>query len=686
MLFFKRLSIRSKQITPVALLSLMLIATLVTEIHSVLLPKVHEAGTRTTANELTQKALVASQAESAERAVTENYLAILTSGKQPADGARQQIQAHRKTGDKALKEALALMDQLPTDGALQAAGKRVRSAFAAVEKARTAVDHSAKGQVKERPWTWDDTITQLITAISDLRTAAFVPDTPLQRVTANNTRLQQSIWHAAELMAQTRDILSYGTAQQLPLFDRKSTLHQNVQDLDRELNLIQHTAPGLLATSADPQTAQAFDQTWKQVRSVVLGSYAKLTKDMIEGASSGMYPMEQGPWEKKSDAALAVIRKLNSIAQTAAAADAKAARAHALGLMWTAGGEILAAAILVLITVLVAIRISGRVGRAEKVISAVESERDLTLRVEISGGDEISRMGKAFNAMLDRFQDIIGAVRSSADEVAHSADQVATASAQTEKGVQAQQDATHQVAAAMNEMAATVQEVAQNTADAAAQAEKATGEAHEGQSVVSGAVDRVRDLAEQVEQASATIRELEGDSRNIGQVLKVINDISEQTNLLALNAAIEAARAGEHGRGFAVVAGEVRTLAARTRESTEAIEDIIKRLQGQSEKAVAVMETGRTMTEQCVSQIGSAGEALGRIVSAAETITAMNTQIATAAEEQASVAEDIDRNITDITQAAEESTRAARETVSTTDGIRGQMEKLTGLVQRFNIG
>ena len=683
---FDRLSIRSKLIAPVVLLSLMLIASLATEIFSVLLPQLHEAGTRTAANQLTQRALAASQAESAERALTESYLATLTSGQKPPADSMQKIRARRQAGDKALDAALALMAKLPPDQALSAAADRVHQAMAAVKKARAAVDQSSNGQVKEKPWVWDDTATGLINSISDLRTAAFVPDTPLQRVTANNTRLQQSIWHATELMAQTRDILAYGTAQQLPLYDRQSTLHQNVQDLERELTLIQHNAPGLLAASTDPGAARQFQDTWKRIQAVVLGSYAKLTADMIDGAASGMYPLKKGPWEAKSDAALALVRKLNSIAQSAAAADSRTARDHALSLLWTSGGEILAAASLVLITVLVAIRISGRLGRTEQVMSAVESERDLTLRLDASGGDEVSRMGRAFNAMLERFQDIIGAVRSAANEVSAGADQVATASAQTEKGVQSQQDATHQVAAAMNEMAATVQEVAHNTADAATQADNATREAHEGQAVVSRTVESVRALAEQVETASQTILKLEGDSRDIGQVLKVITDISEQTNLLALNAAIEAARAGEHGRGFAVVAGEVRTLAARTRESTEAIEDIIRRLQQQSEKAVEAMETGRGMTESCVEQIGSAGEALGRIVSAAETITTMNTQIATAAEEQASVAEDIDRNITGITQAAEESTRAARETVTATDSIRGQMEKLTGLVKRFNIG
>ena len=685
MLLIDRLSIRTKLIAPVAVLSLMLVISLVSEIVSVLLPQVHEAGTRTTANQLTQKALLASNSESAERALTESYLATLTSGQQPPADALKQIHAQREQGDKSLKQAMALVDKLPSDSALAAAVKRVKQAQAMVAKARNAVDQSAKSQVKEKPWDWDDTMTQLINAISDLRSAAFVPDTPLQRVTANNTQLQQSIWHATELMAQTRDILSYGTAQQIPLYDQQSTLHQNQQDLQRALSLIQHNAPGLLSQSADKQAEQKFQKTWKQIQSVVLGSYAKLTGQMIDGASAGMYPLKQDAWEKRSDEALGLVRKLNSIAQDAAEADVEYAQNHATGLLWTSGGEIAAALVLVLITVIVALRISGRVRRAQQVISSVESERNLTLRLDVQGHDEVSRMGRAFNAMLERFEDIIGAVRSAANEVAQGANQVASASAQTEKGVQDQQDATHQVAAAMNEMAATVQEVAHNTADAAAQADTATKEAHEGKAVVTGSVDSVRALAEQVEQASQTIQELESDSRDIGQVLKVITDISEQTNLLALNAAIEAARAGEHGRGFAVVAGEVRTLAARTRESTEAIEEIIKRLQNQSERAVQVMETGRTMTEQCVQKISSAGEALGRIVNAAETIHAMNEQIATAAEEQASVAEDIDRNIVGITQAAEESTRAAQETVKATESIRGQMDKLTDLVQRFNI-
>jgi len=201
------------------------------------------------------------------------------------------------------------------------------------------------------------------------------------------------------------------------------------------------------------------------------------------------------------------------------------------------------------------------------------------------------------------------------------------------------------VATAMHEMTATVQEVAGNIGLTADSAREAREETEAGAGVVAQAKEQIRLLADQIEASSQTIAEVEQHSEAINAVLEVIRGVAEQTNLLALNAAIEAARAGEQGRGFAVVADEVRTLAGRTQESTEEINEMIEKLQACSRRAVAVMARSREQSGQAVAFADQSATALAGIADKVRHITDMSHQIASAAEEQRAVSEEINRNI-----------------------------------------
>ncbi|MCK4707639.1 MAG: methyl-accepting chemotaxis protein, partial [Gammaproteobacteria bacterium] len=224
-------------------------------------------------------------------------------------------------------------------------------------------------------------------------------------------------------------------------------------------------------------------------------------------------------------------------------------------------------------------------------------------------------------------------------------------------------------ATAMNEMSATVQEVARSAGDASGAATNADNEAKAGNSIVQQASNSIDELAREVVNAASVIQQLASDSDTIGSVLDVIKGIAEQTNLLALNAAIEAARAGESGRGFAVVADEVRTLAQRSKESTEEIKNIIEKLQTGAQEAVKAMATGLEQAGQSVEQANQAGQSLDTITQSVSTISDMNIQIATASEEQAAVAEEINRNIINIVQITEETSAGAQSTADTTDEL-----------------
>lgn len=315
----------------------------------------------------------------------------------------------------------------------------------------------------------------------------------------------------------------------------------------------------------------------------------------------------------------------------------------------------------------------------------IETSSNLTIRTQVDSGDELGAVSRSFDSLLQKFHETLTEVVSIVSRLNNASNQLASSSETTSTHIRNQRLETDMVATAMNEMAMTAQEVAQNAANTATGAEDANHQAVQGHDIVSNTVTGISDLASGIQTASESINKVSSDSQEIGRVLDVIKGIAEQTNLLALNAAIEAARAGEQGRGFAVVADEVRSLASRTESSTQEIQQMIERLQQGSEHAVALMQTSNTQADKSVEQASSAGNALQKITESVASINDMAAQIATAAEEQTSVNEEINRNITNISTISDSTSTEADNTHQSSRELEELARNLNLLVSQFKV-
>lgn len=313
------------------------------------------------------------------------------------------------------------------------------------------------------------------------------------------------------------------------------------------------------------------------------------------------------------------------------------------------------------------------------------AEGDLTVRAEAGANDETGRLMVSLAAMVADLRAAIGTIAGATRQLADAAEEVAAVTVQTREGMERQDADTRTVAAAMSQMGSTVQEVAQNSLHAADAARQADEEARAGNLVVGETMAAIAGLEREVDRVGEVVQRLASDSEEIGKVLDVIRSVADQTNLLALNAAIEAARAGEHGRGFAVVADEVRTLASRTQESTREIQAMVERIQGGTRDAVTAMTDGRARVKATVAQSAKAKASLEAIAGAVRAISERNGQIATSAEDQRHVTEQVSRSVDGISVVARQTSDGASRSAAAGEELARLAADLQGAVGKFRV-
>ncbi|MCI1012096.1 methyl-accepting chemotaxis protein [Pseudomonas oryzihabitans] len=379
------------------------------------------------------------------------------------------------------------------------------------------------------------------------------------------------------------------------------------------------------------------------------------------------------------------IAELNAFNERGAKAAGQAAGAtYANGLLWVYGLIGLTIAATVVLAALLIRSITLPVGEALRIAQRI-ARKDLTERITVVGRDEAAGMLQALAQMQGNLRDTVSHIADSSTQLASAAEEMTAVIDEAGRGYVRQNDEVNQAASAVTEMSSAVEEVARNAADAASTSLHTQTLTSDGLDKVTRTVQSIEALAQNVASTSEQIQALSSRAQDINAVVEVIRGIAEQTNLLALNAAIEAARAGEQGRGFAVVADEVRALAHRTQQSTREIEQMIGAIQSDSSLAVKAMAESQQLAGESTAVAQLANVSLEQIASSISQINDRNAVIATAAEEQAQVAREIDRNITSIRDLAAQSATGATQTSIASAEVSKLATGLNRVVREFAV-
>ncbi|MFC4259744.1 methyl-accepting chemotaxis protein [Marinobacter lacisalsi] len=461
--------------------------------------------------------------------------------------------------------------------------------------------------------------------------------------------------------------------------EQLAAFHDNA---DQARNRIHSAAQRLTGTDFSKEM-EGFDAAFEQWRTSAETALERArigdtygAREIIRTETDELFETVRGYFDRTGQ----VADRLAS--EQAAASSAEGSQAITITVIVTAASLIIA--LLVFVSALKMIVASIRTLR-DQLDNIAQGEGDLTQRVPVENNDDLGQLAESFNAVLANLQGMIRTIQELSGNLAEGARDLEKSASENRQGVSSQTESITMVATAINEMQSAIEEVAGNASRAAEVTRNAQGNANKGADIVQQSASQVRRLSQQITKAVEVIRKLSTDSDNITSVLDVIRGIAEQTNLLALNAAIEAARAGEQGRGFAVVADEVRTLAQRTQQSTENIQDMITTLQSGVSDIVSVMETGSEQASSTEALASDAEGELASILEAMNDISDVNSSVASATEEQTQVIDEINRSITQINDLANESDQRSADLNTISESMAGYASSLKEQAGRFKV-
>ncbi|TBU73173.1 methyl-accepting chemotaxis protein [Phytopseudomonas daroniae] len=451
---------------------------------------------------------------------------------------------------------------------------------------------------------------------------------------------------------------------------------------------IAQSVPGQFDTYAKlvsgPQEQALFEQLRK-----AYGEYSNLQQQVVSAARAGRIDeatqLATGPLSTYADGLAAALKNLSHFNNDGAMQSTNASQAafhNAEKMVITT--LIISIALTVLLAVVLTRSIVGPLGESLRVAEVIATG-DLTQSIQVTGTDEPARLMTALQAMQKNLHAAIQSIADSSNQLASASEELHAVTEDSTRGLHQQSTEIEQAATAVNEMTAAVEEVARNAVSTSEASQQSNTTALRGREQVRETVDSISQLTKDVTTTSSEVEQLAEQIREISKVLDVIRSIAEQTNLLALNAAIEAARAGDAGRGFAVVADEVRALAHRTQQSTQEIEGMIGGIQVGTEKTVAAMQNSNDRARSTLEVAKGAGTALEQITEAIAMINERNLVIASASEEQAQVAREVDRNLVNIRDLSLQTSAGANQASAASQELSRLAVDLNTLVARFRI-
>ena len=497
--------------------------------------------------------------------------------------------------------------------------------------------------------------------------------TPASSAVLNADR---DLYQAAVALRDYVELSRQGT----PVDGARADFDENVQQAAERMVLARKLAAeaGVVLQSEDEfhQALQKWQRETEKVMSAADAGNSQVAFILMTGSEGAAFSELRGQYDRMGesiDNRAAILAK--EITQVSSDARLNAAAILALTIIVT-----------LIATVLIPRLIAQPLTHLETLMAALaDGGGDLTQRLPAEGENEVARLAKQVNRLLEFLQTMIAEAQDHVQEMTQGVNGLLNSAGQTGERAAHQSRSVEQVLTAVHQMQQAIQEIAVNAQNTSAEADQANQEVQASGTAIRDASSQINVLSKEMERAVVLITQLESESNNIASVLDVIGGIAEQTNLLALNAAIEAARAGEAGRGFAVVADEVRTLASRTQQSTQDIQQMIERLQQGVADSVQAMQGASDQVTATVSSAQSANDALEGIVSGINTINSMSAQIATATEEQSVVANHINDTVHEINDQSDQLSSLANSTRQASGELERSVQAVSGHMNRFNV-